>query len=144
MIILWSVKWLSMSNKPVNRNFVSQIEMITMDEFDKHYHKKYLSNTSDTTYSNFMTIEDVHFLVNRKLSFSSYNSQFVAIEGRYVFCNIFFSIHNSQFIIIGTCILFFLNISSFFSICYSIFKDREISFYLTYTYFFLCYRAVNT
>jgi hypothetical protein len=51
-----------MSNKPVNRNFVSQIEMITMDEFDKYYHKKYLSNTSDTTYSNFMTIEDVLFL----------------------------------------------------------------------------------
>ncbi len=43
------------------------------------------------------------------------DSQFVATEGRYVFCNIyFFSIDNSQFIIIGTCMhTFFSERNSF-------------------------------
>jgi hypothetical protein len=61
-----------MSNRPVDERFVSQIEMIIMVEYDKHYYKIYLRNTSDTTYSNFITIEDVNFLVNIHLSFSSY------------------------------------------------------------------------
>jgi hypothetical protein len=38
-----------MSNRPVDEHFVSQIEMIAMDEFENHYHKKYLHNTSATT-----------------------------------------------------------------------------------------------